>query len=80
MIVTACAATLRAAAHRTGDERSCSQARIPMPGPAIFQTPGDSEWRAMTSSGITYAEGVYRLGEYRYDRLADALAYARLQR
>ena len=56
-----------------------SQGRVPLPRPAIFQPPGEGEWRTMTSFGITYAEGVYRLGEYRYDRLADALAYARLQ-
>ena len=60
--------------------RSGGHARMRMARPAILQAPGDGEWRAMTSSGITYAGGVYRLGEYRYDRLADALAYARLQR
>ena len=60
--------------------RAGGHTRIPMATPAIYQAPGDGELRAMTSSGITYAGGVYRLGAYRYDRLADALAYARLQR
>jgi hypothetical protein len=34
----------------------------------------------MATHGITFEDGVYRLGPYRYDRLADALRYARLKR
>ena len=60
--------------------RAGGHTRIPMATPAIFKAPGDGDLRAMTSYGITYAGGVYRLGAYRYDRLADALAHARLQR
>jgi len=58
--------------------RAGSQARIAMPRPAIFQIPGEVERLTMTSFGIRYTAGVYQLGEYRYDRLDDALAYARL--
>jgi hypothetical protein len=34
----------------------------------------------MATLGITFQDGVYRLGEYRYDRLVDAVNYARLRR
>ena len=60
--------------------RDGGHTRIPMTRPAIHHAPDDNERRAMASSGITYVGGGYRLGEYRYDRLTDALAYARLQR
>lgn len=49
-----------------------------MPAPAMVEGPGESDRRTMASFGITYEAGVYRLGEYRYDRLDDALAHARL--
>ena len=32
----------------------------------------------MARYGITFEGGVYHLGQYRYDRLADAMRYARL--
>lgn len=38
------------------------------------------ERRLMASLAITFRDGVYRLGRYRYGRLGDALSYARLQR
>jgi len=34
----------------------------------------------MSEFGITFQAGMYRLGEYRYDHLADAIEYARLKR
>ena len=34
----------------------------------------------MRSEGVTFVNGMYYLGDYRYDKLADALAYARLMR
>ena len=42
---------------------------VPLPSPA--------EVVLMRSLGITFAGGVFHWREYRYDRLADALAYAR---
>lgn len=33
----------------------------------------------MASLAITFEEGIYRLGPYRYDRLADAVNYARVR-
>ena len=42
------------------------------------QQPGDADEAMMRSLGITYREGAYYWREYRYDRLAEAIAYARL--
>jgi hypothetical protein len=39
--------------------------------------PSAVEREHMRTLGITYADGVFSWGEYRYDRLADAIAYAR---
>jgi hypothetical protein len=36
--------------------------------------------RLMASLAITFRDGIYLLGPYRYDRLGDAVSYARLQR
>ena len=41
--------------------------------------PNDSERRLMASLAITFEGGLYHLGSFRYDRLADAVNYARLQ-
>jgi hypothetical protein len=40
--------------------------------------PSDAEREEMRRLAITVQDGVYRLREYRYDRLADAIAYAKL--
>jgi len=39
--------------------------------------PSAAEREGMRRLGITYAAGVFHWGKYRYDRLADAMAYAR---
>ena len=39
--------------------------------------PSAAEREHMRTLGITYADGVFSWREYRYDRLADAIAYAR---
>ena len=49
-----------------------------MPTPAQVEMPSEPERRLMDTLEITFLHGVYRLGAYRYDRLADAVAYARL--
>jgi hypothetical protein len=51
----------------------------PGPMPAV-EAPDESQRRLMAASAITFQDGVYHLGTYRYDRLADAVNYARLQR
>lgn len=38
--------------------------------------PSEAERRLMRGLGITFADGVFHWLEYRYDRLADAIAYA----
>lgn len=46
--------------------------------PAPVSAPSESERQLMKTLDITFLDTVYRLGAYRYDRLADAVAYARL--
>ena len=41
--------------------------------------PDEAQRRLMAAFAITFEDGVYHLGPYRYDRLADAVNYARLQ-
>ena len=42
------------------------------------EAPSEAQRELMESLSITYQDGVYRLGSYRYDRLTDAIDYARL--
>ena len=39
--------------------------------------PSAGDRKRMRGLGITYADGVFHWDKYRYDRLADAIAYAR---
>ncbi len=41
--------------------------------------PDESQRKLMAELAITFQDGVYRLGACRYERLADAVSYARLQ-
>ena len=45
----------------------------------MVPAPDDSQRRLMASLAITFEGGLYHLGSFRYDRLADAVNYARLQ-
>ena len=58
---------------------SASDAADSLPPARIEEAPDELQRRRMVGNGITFEEGVYRLGEYRYDRLADAMRHARLQ-
>lgn len=49
-----------------------------MPAPERIEAPSESQRELMNTLDITFLHGIYRLGAYRYDRLADAVAYARL--
>jgi hypothetical protein len=49
-----------------------------MPAPEQVEAPSESQRQLMSTLDITFLHGVYRLGTYRYDRLEDAIAYARL--
>ncbi len=44
------------------------------------QTPEDKQRAQMAELAITFRDGMYHLGPYRYSRLADAVNYARLLR
>jgi hypothetical protein len=52
-------------------------------GPVIsiqqVERPNASEREVMAGLGISCRDGIYHLGDYRYERLADAINYARLQ-
>ena len=50
-----------------------------LPAPEQVKAPSESQRLLMNTLGITFLHGVYLLGAYRYDRLADAVAYARLE-
>ena len=60
---------------RQGAEALASAA----PVEAYFAPPDEGQQRLMASLAITFEEGIYRLGPYRYDRLADAVNYARVR-
>jgi hypothetical protein len=47
--------------------------------PQAAEVPSEAQRKLMSSVAITFQDGVYRLGDYRYDRLADALDYANLK-
>jgi hypothetical protein len=47
--------------------------------PQAAEAPTEAQRLLMSSLGITFQDGVYRLGDYRYDRLTDALEYANLK-
>ena len=49
----------------------------PDAGTIEVQVPSQADSRLMRTLDITFADGFFRWGEYRYDRLADAVAYAR---
>jgi len=51
-----------------------------MPPAQLVQAPDESERHLMAALAITFRDGVYHLGAYRYDRLGDAVSYARRQR
>jgi hypothetical protein len=42
----------------------------------VAPAPNHAEYRQMTARGVTYEDGFYRLGDFRYERLAEALEYA----
>jgi hypothetical protein len=48
-----------------------------MPRLEDIEAPNESQRQLMAGLAITFQDGVYRLGAYRYDRLADAIHYAR---
>jgi hypothetical protein len=51
-----------------------------MDRPEMAPSPDLDEQELMELLDITYEDGVYRFGEFRYVRLADAVSFARLRR
>ncbi len=45
--------------------------------PEVVETPSEAQRQLMVTLTITFDKGVYHLGVYRYERLADAIDYAR---
>jgi hypothetical protein len=50
------------------------------PAQDVVETPDESQRELMAELAITFQDGIYRLGDYRYQRLGDAVNYARLRR
>lgn len=57
-----------------------SDAPAPMAPAQAVEAPDEAQRRLMAELAITFEDGVYHLRSYRYDRLADAVSYARLRR
>jgi hypothetical protein len=55
-----------------------TEADGPAPMPQAIPAPDKSQRELMARLAITFEGGVYRLRAYRYDRLVDAVNYARL--
>jgi len=51
-----------------------------VPVPEMLEGPNESQRELMSELDIAFHDGIYHLGEHRYDRLADAVNYARLRR
>jgi hypothetical protein len=49
-----------------------------LPPARLVEAPDEAQRRQMGTHGITFDAGVYHLESFRYDRLADALGYARV--
>lgn len=64
-------ARLRRSRPATSDEPD------PLPPMEPIALPTESQRELMAMLAITFDEGVYRRGAFRYDRLADAVDYAR---
>jgi hypothetical protein len=52
--------------------------KAPTPTPSMCSEPSDADRELMNSADVIFVNGVYHFGEYRYDKLAHALAHARL--
>lgn len=54
-------------------------ALITVPSHNTVEEPDDSQRALMATLGITFGDGSYRLNHYRYERLEDAVDYARIK-
>jgi len=58
---------------------SASDEADSLPPARVVEAPDERQRRLMGTYGITFDAGVYHLGEYRYDRLADAMNQGAVQ-
>jgi len=56
---------------------SASDAGDSLPPARVEESPDELTRRRMAGYWITYEDGLYHLGPYRYERLLDAMRYAR---
>lgn len=61
-------------------QRHPGEANDARPAAAPIEIPDEAQRALMGSFDISFRDGLYHLGDYRYERLADAVAYARLRR
>jgi hypothetical protein len=65
--------------QRSKPSRDAEVRSLSMPSREYVEDPDESQRALMATLNITFQDGIYRLGAFRYDRLADAVNYARLQ-
>jgi hypothetical protein len=65
--------------QRSKPSRDAEVRSLSMPSREYVEDPDESQRALMATLNITFQDGIYRLGAFRYDRLADAINYARLQ-
>jgi hypothetical protein len=56
-----------------------SDAADALPPERVVEAPHDLQRRRMAGNGISFEKGVYHVGAYSYDRLADATRHARME-
>lgn len=67
-----------ATAYAKADRRRPGYRPVPLPQSwKQWVEPTSDELKIMATSGIVFARGTYRYGEFQYDFLEQALAYAR---
>jgi len=57
---------------------SADDAADSLPPAQVVEAPDEAQRKQMAALQISFEDGVYRFGPYRYDRLADAIGYARV--
>ena len=68
----------RSRAHGRDSIRPGSADEVQRPPLKEVVAPGESDLTLMSSLGITFHNGIYLFGLYRYDHLVDAVCYAQL--
>jgi hypothetical protein len=64
-------------AHLMRLRNMSDDSRAAVPRVSVVQPPGESQRQLMQQLSISFDDGTYKLGPFRYDNLADAVSYAR---